>query len=64
MTQKFWAVWRIDGGAAPNKRHETKLAAIEEAGRLAQQTNADYYVLEVIGYVAPQQKPINYFDLP
>ena len=64
MSEKFWAVWRFDGGSAPSKRHETRLAAIEEAARLAQQTSARYFVLETIGFVAPQELPINYFDLP
>jgi hypothetical protein len=64
MSEKFWAVWRIDGGSAPSKRHDTKDAAIAEAGRLAQQTNTDYFVLEVIGIVGPVQVPVNYLELP
>lgn len=35
---KFWAVWKDHGGAAPQKRHETKESAIEEANRLARST--------------------------
>lgn len=64
MADKFWAVWRRDGGSAPSKKHETRLAAIEEAGRLAQQTNTDYFVLEVIGVVSPVPVQINYLELP
>jgi hypothetical protein len=63
MNEKFWAVWRRDGGSAPSKKHETRIAAIEEAARLAQQTNTDYFVLEVIGVVAPQVVPVNYVEL-
>jgi hypothetical protein len=64
MNEKFWAVWRKDGGSAPSKKHETKDAAIAEAARLAQQTNTDYFVLEVIGLVAPIQVQVNYLELP
>lgn len=64
MGEKFWAVWRKDGGAPPSKRHETKDSAINEAARLAQNTNTEYFVLEVIGVVAPIEIPVNYFDLP
>lgn len=64
MEEKFWAVWRSDGGSAPSRKHETKSLAITEAARLSQQTNTKYFVLEVIGYVVPQEIPVNYFDLP
>ena len=64
MTEKFWVVWRRDGGSPPGKKHESRIAAIEEAARLAQQTNADYFVLEVIGIVAPQVIPVNFVELP
>lgn len=64
MTDKFWAVWREDGGSAPGKRHDTKESAIEEAARLSGNTQARYFVLEVIGVVEPTRMPINYFDLP
>lgn len=64
MNEKFWAVWRKDGGAPPSKRHETKDSAINEAARLAQNTNTEYFVLEAIGIVAPIEIPINYFELP
>ena len=58
--RKFWAVWRKTGGAAPSKRHETKEDAITEAGRLAQQSNEQYFVLEVIGVVGPVTLPVNF----
>ena len=58
--QKFWAVWRKTGGAAPSKRHDTKEDAITEAGRLAQQSNEQYFVLEVIGVVGPVTLPVNF----
>jgi len=60
---KFWAVWKDHGGAAPQKRHETKESAIEEANRLARQERADYYVLEVIGIVDQPVIPLAYRDL-
>jgi uncharacterized membrane protein len=63
MSEKFWAVWHRDGGLALSKRHETKTAAIEEANRLANQTHADYFVLEVVGIVAPVQVAVNYVEL-
>ena len=63
MSEKFWAVWRETGGATPNKRHPTKDEAITEAGRLAQQTNERYFVLEVIGAVAPVKFPVEYADI-
>ena len=47
-------------GPAPSKRHGTKDEAITEAGRLAQQTNARYFVLEVVGAVAPVKYPVAY----
>jgi hypothetical protein len=60
MSDKFWAVWRETGGAAPSKRHSTKDGAITEAGRLAQQTSERYFVLEVIGAVMPVKYPVAY----
>lgn len=63
MNEKFWAVWRETGGAAPSKRHIAKDDAIAEAGRLAQQTNERYFVLEVIGVVAPVKFPVAYSEI-
>ena len=57
MGEKFWAVWRATGGSAPSKRHGTKQAALDEASRLASQTNEEYYVLEVIGKIKLLQIP-------
>lgn len=64
MNDKFWAVWRETGGAAPSKRHTSKEEATIEAGRLAQHANARYFVLEVIGVVAPVKLPVAYTELP
>jgi len=63
MSKKFWAVWRETGGAVPNKRHDTKDAAITEASRLAQQSNERYFVLEVVGVVAPVKFPVGYTEI-
>jgi len=63
MSDKFWAVWRETGGAPPSKRHTTKDFAVTEAGRLAQQTNERYFVLEVVGVVAPVKFPVAYTDI-
>lgn len=63
MSDKFWAVWRETGGSAPSKKHETKDAAVVEAGRLAQQSNERYFVLEVVGVVAPVKFPVAYTDV-
>lgn len=63
MSEKFWAVWRETGGAAPSKRHESKESAVTEAGRLAQQSNERYFVLEVVGVVAPVKFPVAYTDV-
>ena len=63
MSDKYWAVWRETGGATPNKRHTSKDDAISEAGRLAQSTNERYFVLEVIGVVAPVKFPVAFTDV-
>lgn len=63
MSDKFYAVWRDKGGSAPSKRHETKEEAIAEAGRLAQQSNEAYFVLEVVGVVAPIRPAVAYSEL-
>lgn len=63
MSDKYWAVWRENGGGAPQKKHDTKDAAVAEAGRLAQQENARYFVLEVVGVVAPVKFPVAYADV-
>ena len=63
MSEKFWAVWRETGGAAPSKRHATKDGAITEAGRLAQQSNEKYFVLEVVGAVEPVKLPVTYTEI-
>ena len=63
MSDKFWAVWRETGCAAPSKRHNTKDEAVTEAGRLAQQTNERYFVLEVVGVVSPVKFPVAYTDI-
>lgn len=58
--KKFWAVWKENGGGAPQKRHETIEQAQQEAARLARQEQARYFVLEVVGIVAPVEVPVNY----
>ena len=63
MMQKFWAVWRLNGGGAPNKRHDTLESAQSEASRLAGQSNEPYYVLEVIGAVVPVHTPIEWKEI-
>jgi hypothetical protein len=63
MSDKFWAVWRETGGSAPSKKHETKDEAVVEASRLAQQSNERYFVLEVVGVVAPVKFPVAYTDV-
>lgn len=63
MSDKYWAVWRENGGGAPQKKHVTKEDAITEASRLAQQENSRYFVLEVIGVVAPVKFPVAYTDV-
>ena len=63
MSKKFWAVWRETGGSAPSKRHQNHLDALEEAGRLAKQTQERYFVLEVIGVVAPIVAPVEYTEI-
>ena len=63
MSDKFWAVWRETGGSTPSKRHILKMDAVAEAGRLAQQTNERYFVLEVVGVVAPVKFPAAYSDV-
>ena len=57
-TQKFWAVWRIDGGSPPHKRHDTLEAAKAEAERLAMNQSSEYYVLESIGIVKRADAPM------
>ena len=63
MSEKFWAVWRKTGGGAPQKRHETKEDAINEAERLVRQTSEDYYILEVTGIVRPTYSPVEYKEI-
>ncbi len=60
MSKKFWAIWKQNGGGAPQKRHETKESALTEAARLARQENAPYFVLEAIGIVAPVEIPVDF----
>jgi len=61
--EKFWAVWRVDGGGPPTKRHASKSDAIKEADRLARQSSAKYYVLESVGYVEVPDIPARYTEL-
>ena len=63
MNEKFWTVWRETGGATPNKRYDSKNDAITEAARLAQQSNERYFVLEVVGAVAPVKFPTAYTEI-
>lgn len=63
MAQKFWAVWKENGGGAPQKRHESFESAQTEAARLARQEGQRYFVLEVIGIVAPVEIPVNYTEI-
>jgi len=60
MSEQFWAVWRMNGGGAAQKRHASRDEAIAEAGRLAASTNDTYYVLESIGTVQPVHSPIEF----
>ena len=63
MSDKFWAVWRKTGGGAPQKRHETKDLAVEEAVRLVKQTGEAYYILEVTGIVRARFAPIEHIEI-
>lgn len=63
MSDKFYMVIRETGGSAPAKRHPSDILAIEEAGRLAQQSNERYFVLEVIGVVAPVVHPVAFTEI-
>ena len=60
MNEQFWAVWRVNGGGAAQKRHASRDEAIAEAGRLAANTNDIYYVLESIGTVRPVSAPVEF----
>jgi hypothetical protein len=60
--EKFWAIWR--GMSATQPRYETKDAAIAEASRLSAEHREKFVVMEAVGFVAPQDMPVNYFDLP
>ena len=60
---KFYAVWKQNGGGAPNKKHDSKDGAIQEASRLAQQSQESYLILEVIGIVKPMITPVDYTEI-
>lgn len=60
---KFWAVWRIDGGSPPHKRHTTFEQAKAEAERLAANQSAEYYVLESVGIVKRPVLPMEWESL-
>lgn len=60
MNEHFWAVWRMNGGGAAQKRHASRDEAIAEAGRLAANTNDTYCVLESIGTVRPVSAPVEF----
>jgi hypothetical protein len=63
MEKKFWMVLReLDGTGVPSRRHESKLEAIDEAGRLASKENARFFILEAIGVVARVLQPVNYTE--
>lgn len=62
MTEKFWLVWRPEGGM-PNVKHECKDVAIDEAQRIAACEDERVYVCECIGYSAPQRAPIVWTDV-
>jgi hypothetical protein len=55
--EKFWAVWRKNGGSTPTARHQSKQGAIDEASRLCRKEGEQYYVLEVIGIVSLESVP-------
>ena len=61
--KKFWAVWRENGGSAPNYRHETLESAKQEAARLACKSVDSYYILEAVGVVTIAAPPTEYKDL-
>lgn len=61
--EKFWAVWRIDGGSPPHKRHTTLAAAQAEAERLAKLADTPYYVLETVGVVERPKVPMEWREL-
>lgn len=49
--EKFWLVWR-DNGGSPNRRHRSKEDALIEAGRLSKNhIGIKFYVLEGCSYV-------------
>lgn len=52
-TKTFWMVW-VNNKAAPLVRHDNLVDAIREAGRLAQKTNAETFVLQSVGVAEPR----------
>lgn len=48
---KFWAIWRTNGDYFLAPKHATKESATQEAARLCELEDRDYYVMEVSGVV-------------
>lgn len=63
MSEKFYVLWvDIDGRAGYRIAEKSK--AFVDAARLAEQTSGRVYILQTIGYYAPNKAPVDYFDLP
>lgn len=60
---KFWAVWKDTNNSTASKRHDTKQAAIDEAGRLIRSVGGSYFILEVVARVGTITPEIEVKDI-
>jgi hypothetical protein len=60
---RFWCVWRAEGGSPPTKRHHSYEEAVQEAERLARSTGVKMYVLATVGYAQPIQQPVEFRNI-
>jgi hypothetical protein len=56
---KFWIVCKNSADLTASKRHYTYQAAEAEAIRLCKKTAADFFILESIAVIEPQEPPVS-----
>jgi len=59
MSEKFWAVWKRDGGGSLHERFTKHSEAVKAAKHLAKNSGESYYILEANEIVELTCNPIH-----
>ena len=59
---KFWTVWNTTG-SKPRMIHNEKSDAVNEAVRLAEKHEGEFYIMECVGCAKKIERPVEYTEI-